>query len=103
MAQTRNVSIYGAAIAVEETLVSLSAQLESAGAAEAAVVYAGLAKDVGQCAQVVDAFVFVKWVGWRGGMWFVSLVKGKRAVVARPTNSANALDAAGRSTYCRNS
>ena len=69
MAQTRNVSIYGAAIAVEETLVSLSAQLESAGAAEAAAVYAGLAKDVGQCAQVADAFFFFEVGGLEG--WYV--------------------------------
>ena len=61
MAQTRNLSVYAAAIAVEETLVSLSAQIESAGAAEAAVVYAALAEEVGQCARdaarpLIDAF-----------------------------------------------
>jgi len=51
MSQTRNLSIYSAAIAVEETLVTLSAQLASASASEAAEVYAALAQQAGQRAR----------------------------------------------------
>lgn len=51
MSQTRNLSIYSAAIALEETLVSLSAQLASASANEAAEMYAALAQQAGERAR----------------------------------------------------
>ena len=46
MSHTRNLSIYNAAVAVEETLTSLSTQLAGADAAEAAAVYAEVAQGV---------------------------------------------------------
>jgi len=46
MAQTRNLSIYSAAVAIEETLVSIAAQLAGADAADAALLYQGLAEQV---------------------------------------------------------
>ena len=48
MSQTRNLSLYGAAVALEETLASLCAQMSGAGAPQAAEIYGALAQQAGQ-------------------------------------------------------
>ena len=55
MSQTRNLSLYGAAVALEETLASLCAQMSGAGAPQAAEIYGALAQQAGQRARAAVA------------------------------------------------